>query len=419
MNGELRLSQCMIVKNEAHNIRRALSWGKDMVWEQIIVDTGSDDDTIAIAEEIGAKVFHYAWEDDFSAAKNYAISKASGDWIAFLDADEYIRQEDMAALQKVLEQLSALPPDRQPDLIRCNLLNIDGEGAVLSSAKQNRFFKNNGKILYKNKIHEMLHHTSGKTLHIYDADDTLCIYHTGYSADAIRDKAERNLKILKREATEHPKRYELWAYIGDAFLAEKKYPEALDAYQKIIAHPEAEMNINLRLQAYAKTARFFRTVPNFTEEKNQALYDQYQKIGVIYPDMEYWMGINCLYFQKKRECAAYLEKALEALETVTLSFGLYITGDLENVYGILALIYTKEDAAKAVRYAVLSLRINRFQEDILTALLGLLRSGGETPENIYIFLGKIYDLKAKKDLLFVYKAVKILGFTLLEECFHL
>ena len=85
---DVRLSQCMIVRDEEKNIERALSWGKDLVYEQIVVDTGSTDRTVELALAMGAKVYHFQWIDDFAAAKNYAISKASGDWIAFLDADE-------------------------------------------------------------------------------------------------------------------------------------------------------------------------------------------------------------------------------------------------------------------------------------------------------------------------------------------
>ncbi len=77
----------MIVKNEEQNIARALSWGKGIVWEQIVVDTGSTDRTVEIARQMSARVYHFSWIDDFSAAKNYAISKASGEWIAFLDAE--------------------------------------------------------------------------------------------------------------------------------------------------------------------------------------------------------------------------------------------------------------------------------------------------------------------------------------------
>ena len=91
----IRISQCMIVKNEEKNIKRALLWGKEVMWEQVVVDTGSTDRTVELACEMGAKVYHYLWTDDFSAAKNYAIEKCSGDWIALLDADEYMVLSDV------------------------------------------------------------------------------------------------------------------------------------------------------------------------------------------------------------------------------------------------------------------------------------------------------------------------------------
>ena len=103
---KLRLSQCMIVKNEEKNIRRALSWGRDIMWEQIVVDTGSTDRTAQIAQEMGAKLFRFDWIDDFAAAKNHAIRQAGGDWIVFLDADEYLSPEDTEKLLPLLEGLS-------------------------------------------------------------------------------------------------------------------------------------------------------------------------------------------------------------------------------------------------------------------------------------------------------------------------
>lgn len=54
-----------------------------------MVDTGSSDNTVALAEKIGAKVLHFEWIDDFSAARNFAITQCTGEWIVFLDAEEY------------------------------------------------------------------------------------------------------------------------------------------------------------------------------------------------------------------------------------------------------------------------------------------------------------------------------------------
>ena len=99
------ISQCMIVKNEEENIERALSWGKGIVSEQIVVDTGSEDRTVEIARAMGAKVYTFAWTDDFSAAKNYALSKAEHEWVAFLDADEYFSGEDAKKLDGYVKRL--------------------------------------------------------------------------------------------------------------------------------------------------------------------------------------------------------------------------------------------------------------------------------------------------------------------------
>ena len=82
------LSLCMIVKNEAENLLRCLSLAQPYVDEMVIIDTGSEDSTPAIAASYGAKVGYFAWKDDFAAARNYALSQATGQWILMLDADE-------------------------------------------------------------------------------------------------------------------------------------------------------------------------------------------------------------------------------------------------------------------------------------------------------------------------------------------
>lgn len=97
------LSLCMIVKNEEEYLGRALTCVRDIVNEMVVVDTGSTDGTMDIAKEFGARVFKYEWNNDFSAAKNYAISKASGDWILSLDADEIIAKRDLQEIVKLIE----------------------------------------------------------------------------------------------------------------------------------------------------------------------------------------------------------------------------------------------------------------------------------------------------------------------------
>ena len=96
------LSLCMIVKNEEDNIERCISSVNELVNEIIVVDTGSSDRTKEIARRLGAKVYDFVWTDSFSDARNFALSKASGEWILILDADEVISPSDCDKLKKLI-----------------------------------------------------------------------------------------------------------------------------------------------------------------------------------------------------------------------------------------------------------------------------------------------------------------------------
>ena len=93
------ITQCIIAKNEEDNIGYCLSHLKSVADEQIVVDTGSNDRTVEVAKELGAKLFYFDWIDDFSAARNYALEKAKGDWIVFLDCDEYFTDDSIPLIK--------------------------------------------------------------------------------------------------------------------------------------------------------------------------------------------------------------------------------------------------------------------------------------------------------------------------------
>ncbi len=99
------ISLCMIAKNEEQLIKNALDSVKPFVDEMIVIDTGSEDATRQIAQECGATVYDFKWENDFSKAKNFAKSMAKGQWILFLDADECMSKADLKDLKKVLNTL--------------------------------------------------------------------------------------------------------------------------------------------------------------------------------------------------------------------------------------------------------------------------------------------------------------------------
>ena len=92
-----KLSLCMIVRDAAHTLRPCLMSIRDWVDEMIVVDTGSIDRTPEIAQELGAKVSHFPWIDDFSAARNESLRLASGEWLFWMDADDTIDADNGAS----------------------------------------------------------------------------------------------------------------------------------------------------------------------------------------------------------------------------------------------------------------------------------------------------------------------------------
>ena len=88
------ISLCMIVKNEENVIERCINTVKDIVDEIIIVDTGSEDNTKEKIKKYNAKIYDFTWRDDFAAARNFAFSKASMDYILWLDADDVLEKKD-------------------------------------------------------------------------------------------------------------------------------------------------------------------------------------------------------------------------------------------------------------------------------------------------------------------------------------
>jgi len=211
----IQLSQCMIVKNEEKNIEQALGWAKRTAFEQIVVDTGSTDRTVEIAKSMGAKVLHFEWVNDFSAAKNYAIEQASGNWIAFLDADEYFTPIDTKKLMIFLKRIMSDPHMKENfHVINCAWTNVDEEGRRISTQDQERIFRNLPSVRYIGRIHERLGVDKANIVEV----DEIEIIHTGYSETALEEtgKAKRNADMLRVELAEDPDNLDIKSYLADS-----------------------------------------------------------------------------------------------------------------------------------------------------------------------------------------------------------
>ena len=213
----MKISACVIVKNEEKNIGQWLNNMRQIADEIIVVDTGSTDNTLNILENANITPYHFTWCNDFAAAKNYAIQQATGDWIAFLDADEYF---DVSSVQRFRTEMIRYHANKKIGAIMCQLVNIDTDNRnkIIDTMIQVRIFRNSKDIYYKNPVHEQLVTKPGK--YIMQKCFDLQIIHTGYSASILRKKAERDLPILQqreKEAKTQQEKEQLYVFFMDAY----------------------------------------------------------------------------------------------------------------------------------------------------------------------------------------------------------
>ncbi len=192
----MSLSLFMIVKNEEKHLRKCLSSINDIVDEIIIVDTGSDDNSINIAREFNAVIFHYKWHDDFSAARNFALSKCTSDWVIYLDADEELKSGSKAELKRITA-------NNEKTGYYLSVISVDQFQDYNQSMLFIRLFKNEPGVVFENKVHEQIINSLRKNNYQFK-NSTLVIYHYGYNIDkeAKQDKARRNLDIMLKEFEE-------------------------------------------------------------------------------------------------------------------------------------------------------------------------------------------------------------------------
>lgn len=146
------ISLCMIVKNEEAVLARCLNSIKDVVDEIIIVDTGSDDKTKEIASEFTEHVYDFEWINDFSAARNFAFSKATKEMQMWLDADDVIAPDEAAALLKLKDNIAP-----EVDIVACKYhTHFDEHGIPILTSTRERLFRRKKNFLWHDVIHEYI-----------------------------------------------------------------------------------------------------------------------------------------------------------------------------------------------------------------------------------------------------------------------
>jgi tetratricopeptide (TPR) repeat protein len=236
------LSLSMIVRDEATRIEACLRSVQGFVDEMVVVDTGSTDATIAIAEGLGATVHRIAWPGDFAPARNQALQWLSGDWVLVLDADEQLRPEAREPLQQLMAQ---------PDLLLINLLRQE-LGAVQSPySNVSRLFRRHPAIRWSRAYHSMVDDSVAELLtqephwRIADCPEP-ALLHDGYRPELLAqgDKAARLRAAMEAELRQRPGDPYACAKLGSLEVAEGRRERGLELLRQGLAqcpagaHPE-------------------------------------------------------------------------------------------------------------------------------------------------------------------------------------
>ncbi|MDL2273042.1 glycosyltransferase [Oscillospiraceae bacterium OttesenSCG-928-G22] len=212
----MKISACLITKNEESCIARCLNSIKGLVDEIIINDTGSTDRTVEIARSLGAEVFETEWVGDFAEARNKALDRATGDWVLNIDADEYLRKGMGEKIRQCLEEQM----DATTDIVFMKNYNYaqnkpDGskfadEDDFLAHSPQTdtllcvykAYVLRRSVIRWYGSVHEnpLNKSKAGGTEYFYfDGDTDYIFLHDGYTKDLIGKKSVRNAEIIKKE----------------------------------------------------------------------------------------------------------------------------------------------------------------------------------------------------------------------------
>lgn len=228
------LSLSMIVRDEAERLAACLRSVQGFVDEMVVVDTGSSDDTVAIAEGLGATVHRIDWPGDFAPARNQALQWVSGDWVLVLDADEQLRPEAREPLRQLMEQ---------PELLLVNLLRQELGALQSPYSNVSRLFRRHPAIRWSRAYHSLVDDSVAELLqrepHWRIADcSTPALLHDGYRPELLSagNKAARLRAALEAELLARPDDPYACAKLGSLEVAEGQAQRGIELLRRGLQH---------------------------------------------------------------------------------------------------------------------------------------------------------------------------------------
>jgi tetratricopeptide (TPR) repeat protein/glycosyltransferase involved in cell wall biosynthesis len=245
--GKPTLSLCMIVKNESQTIKKCLACIEPLVDEIVLVDTGSRDDTVACAQTFDkVRVYHYKWNNDFAAARNFSLSHATCDWSLVLDADECIAERDFVYIRRLLNVKESVAYKfiqrsyiNDPSVSGWKVNNGEyDEGREFAGYHESflvRLFRNKRSFAFEGNVHETIEN-SIITRGFLPTNTNFPIHHFGKigAVEKETSKGQAYLEIGKQKVKEHQNDPNAYKELAIQYAELGMITEAKACYGKVL-----------------------------------------------------------------------------------------------------------------------------------------------------------------------------------------
>ncbi len=336
----MKISVCMIVKNEEEVIERCLSCVVKFADEIIVVDTGSTDCTKDLALKFTDKVLDFKWIGDFSAARNFSFAQASLDYVMWLDADDVIFDEDIAKINELKKVANPA------DLYMFDyVLSHEEDGTPIFKYKRERLFSREKNYQWVDPVHEVIV-PSGRVENV-----DIKIYHKKEKSP----EKGRNLKIyrnLKAKKVKFSPRQQF--YYARELMFNGLNGEAIGALNKFLKMPDSW--VENKIQACIDLSSCYQNL-GLNEKAKQSLLKSFLFAS---PRSEVTCRLGNIFLQEKRldEAIYWFKQSFNNLEG--MSSGGFVERDLHDFIPALQLCYSyslKGDYENAYKYHLISQKL--------------------------------------------------------------
>jgi sulfur relay (sulfurtransferase) complex TusBCD TusD component (DsrE family) len=302
------ISACLIVRDEEAVISRCLDSFKDLVDEIIVVDTGSKDSTKEIVAKYTDKIYDFEWIDDFAAARNFAFSHATKEWIFWIDADELLKEKDQQLFRELKPEL-----DKFDSVTMETYMDVDEKtGKPQVQFKRNRLVRRSHNFKWNGFIHEFMDIPPSK-FRIRPSEIAV-------TQEKIKPAGDRNLRIFKnKKKAKVPFSPRDEYYYGKELLKYEKFKDAikvLSGFCKDKTYDWVEDRIDginslgicyLATQQYAKAREVLFTAFTYATPRAETCYHiafAYQKENKL-EEAIFWYQL-CTLLEPPKNCPGFI-----------------------------------------------------------------------------------------------------------------